>query len=151
MLELGIHNLFFKKKKVQRGKKSLQIAFHQFLFCTLLWAYTSSTLNSKKALLIKQQKLTKSKFSTLCQIPFRCFIFVQKNGELAFLHLKAGSEHCIPGRVRGKPYIKRKIAKPMLLKQSKSREISIFLTMCRLWNISLNKNIINITVRDPPL
>lgn len=98
---------YFKNQKVQCGKKS-QMAFHPLLFCTVLATYTSSTLKSKKALLIKQQKLTKSKFSTLCQIPFRCFIFVQKNGELAFLHLKAGSEHCIPGRVRGKPYIKRK-------------------------------------------
>lgn len=89
-------------------------------------------IKQQKSSAYKQQKLTKSKFSTLSQIPFRCFIFVQKNGELAFLHLKAGSEHCTPGRVRGKPYIKRERAKPVLLKQSKPREISAFLMTRRL-------------------
>lgn len=45
MLELGIHNQFLKE--VQRGKKSSQMAFHQFLFCTVVNLYLFN---------IKQQK-----------------------------------------------------------------------------------------------
>lgn len=94
---------------------------------------------------IKQQKGSAYKTAETHQVQIQhplsdtlqMFIFVQKNGELAFLHLKAGSEYCIPGRVRGKPYIKRKKAKPILLKQSKSREISLFLTTCRPGNIKV--------------